>query len=204
MGLGERLYPYARGLITFLTLPDGERAALEKAAEHGPSHSFRLRCQAVLLKTDAQTKRTSLIIAQQLGGCEMSINDWIKRYQEQGLAGLKVKPGRGRKPLLNNKTDLAAVRRAVQGSRQHISLAKAELEQELGKEFSAQTKVRMVAPRRLCRRRHAALRRLDGAEGCWSLAEDRFLALPEGRPRQSNLIQNNYLMVLQSALGPSP
>ena len=48
----------------------------------------------------------------------MSVNDWIKRYQEHGLAGLQVKSGRGRKPIL---------------------LAKAELQQELGKEFSAQT-----------------------------------------------------------------
>jgi len=31
------------------------------------------------------------------------------------------------------------VRRAVQGSRQRLSLAKAELQRELGKEFSAQT-----------------------------------------------------------------
>jgi transposase len=125
--------------ITVLTLPDEERAALEKSAKHGPTYSYRLRCQAVLLKTDPQNKRTALAIAQQLGCCEMSVNDWLKRYQQQGLAGLKVKPGRGRKPILNQETDLAAVRRAVQGSRQRLSLAKTELEQELGKEFSALT-----------------------------------------------------------------
>ena len=125
--------------ITVLTLPDDERAALEKAVKHGPSYSFRLRCLAVLLKTYPQNKRTSLAIAQQLGCCEMSVNDWLKRYQEHGLVGLKVKAGRGRKPILNQSTDLAAVRRAVEGSRQRISLAKAELQQELGKEFSALT-----------------------------------------------------------------
>ncbi len=125
--------------ITVLTLPEGERAALEKASKHGPSHSFRLRCQAVLLKTDAQNKRTALAIAKQLNCCEMSVNDWVKRYQEHGLLGLKVKSGRGRKPILNKDTDLAAIRRAVQGSRQRLTLAKAELEQELGKEFSTQT-----------------------------------------------------------------
>jgi transposase len=125
--------------IMVLMLPNAERSALEKAARHGPSYSFRLRCQAVLLKTDAQNKRTSLAIAKQLGCCEMSVNDWLKRYQQEGLTGLKVKPGRGRKPILNKETDLAAVRLAVQGSRQRISLAKAELQQQLGKEFSAQT-----------------------------------------------------------------
>lgn len=125
--------------VTVITVTDQERAALEKAAKHGPTHSFRLRCQAVLLKTDAQHKRTSLDVAQQLGCCEMSVNNWLRRYQQQALTGLKVKPGRGRKSILHQETDLAAVRRAVQDSRQRISLAKAELEQELGKEFSLLT-----------------------------------------------------------------
>lgn len=62
-------------------------------------------------------------------------DDWLKRYQQQGLTGLQIKAGRGRKAILQKDTDLEAVHRAVQGSRQRISLAKAELERELGKEF---------------------------------------------------------------------
>lgn len=115
-----------------ITLTAEEQAALEKASKYGTTPSFRLRCQAILLKTQ---ERTSLDIAKQLGCCEMSVNDWLKRYQEHGLAGLKVQKGRGRKAILQTDTDLAAVRRAVQGSRQRLSLAKAELEQELGKQF---------------------------------------------------------------------
>jgi transposase len=118
--------------VTTVTLTAEERAALEKASQYGTTPSFRLRCQAILLKVE---KRTSLDVAQQLGCCEMSVNDWLKRYQQQGLAGLKVQKGRGRKAILQADTDLAAVRQAVQGSRQRLSLAKAELEQELGKKF---------------------------------------------------------------------
>ena len=55
------------------------------------------------------------------------------------MDGLKTKAGRGRKSILQADTDLAAVRQAVQSSRQRISLAKAELQQELGKEFSQLT-----------------------------------------------------------------
>lgn len=72
------------------------------------------------------------------------VNTWLKRYQQCGLAGLEVKPGRGRKPILNQETDLAAVRVAVQNNRQRVSLAIAELEQELGKEFSQQTLTRFL------------------------------------------------------------
>lgn len=119
-----------------ITLTAQERAALEKAAKYGSTPSFRLRCQAVLLKTQ---KRPSADVATQLGCCEVALNTWLKRYQQHGLAGLNVKTGRGRKPILHPGTDLAAVRRAVQDSRQRLSLAKAELEHELGKEFSQLT-----------------------------------------------------------------
>ena len=125
--------------VTVLTLSDNERAMLATTVKHSSSYSFRLRCQAALLKTDPQNKGTSLAIAQQLGCYEMSVNDWVKRYHEQGLLGFKVKPGRGRKPILNQHADLAAVRRAVQESRLRLSLAAAELQQELGREFSTHT-----------------------------------------------------------------
>ncbi len=83
---------------TVLPVTDHERAALEKAAKHGPSHGFRLRCQAVLLKTDAQNKRTSLAVAQQLGCCEMSVNDWLKRYKSTGFRASKSRKDAGASP----------------------------------------------------------------------------------------------------------
>ena len=78
-------------------------------------------------------------VAQQVGCCEVVVNTWMKRYQEFGMDGLETKAGRGRKSILQADTDLAAVRQAVQDNRQRISLAKAELQQELGKEFSQLT-----------------------------------------------------------------
>ena len=138
---------------TVVAVTAEERAALEKAAKYGRTPSYRLRCQAVLLKTD---KRASLAVADQLGCCEMSVNGWVKLYQEQGLAGLAVKKGRGRKAILQRETDLAAVRQAVQGSRQRISLPKAQLEQELGKEFS------QLTLRRFLKKTAAATNALEG------------------------------------------
>lgn len=110
-----------------------QKAALEKGAKYGSTPSFRLRCQAVLLKCD---KRTSLSVAKELGCCQISVNDWMKRFADQGIDGLKVAQGRGRKSILHRQSDYEVVRRAVQNSRQRIGMAKAELEKELGKEFS--------------------------------------------------------------------
>ena len=128
--------------ILFVTAE--QRVALEHSAKHATTYSVRRRCQAVLLKTD---KRPSRVVGQDLGCSEMAVNIWCRRYQEQGLAGLQTKSGRGRKAILHPTTDLDAVRRAVQQSRQRISLAKDELERELGKEFSLLTLKRFLKKR---------------------------------------------------------
>ena len=79
-----------------------------------------------------------------LSCCEVVVNTWLQRYQTQGLDGLHTKPGRGRKAILNPETDLAQIKAAVQSNRQRISLAKAELEEVLGKNFSQKTLERFV------------------------------------------------------------
>ncbi len=122
--------------LIILTLTDEERAALERGSRHGTSHAFRTRCQMILLKAQWLTSRQ---VADQVGCCEVVVNTWLARYQAQGLDGLKTRRGQGRRPILQAETDLAAVRRAVQNNRQRVSLAKAELTKELGKEFSALT-----------------------------------------------------------------
>jgi len=119
--------------IKTVAATDEQKVALEKGAKYGSTPSFRQRCRAILLKCDARTSRA---VAEELGCCEVSVNDWMKRFAEQGLDGLRVATGRGRKGILSQESDFDAVRRAVQGSRQRIGMAKAELEKELGKEFS--------------------------------------------------------------------
>jgi transposase len=118
-----------------------QKAALEKGAAYGSTPSFRLRCQAILLKTE---QRTSVDIAQELGCCEMSINDWMKRFDEQGVEGLKVAKGRGRKPILKQETDFSAIKQVVIDNRQRLRLAQAELNESLGKEFSLDTLKRFL------------------------------------------------------------
>jgi len=117
-----------------------QKTALEKGVKYGSTPSYRKRCQAILLKSE---KRTSLAIAQELGCCEMSVNDWMKRFEEQGIEGLEVAKGRGGKSILQ-QSDSDAVRRAVQQHAQRLSLAKAELEQELGRTFSQLTLQRFL------------------------------------------------------------
>jgi transposase len=129
------------GKIKTVELTVGQRAALEKGYRTGSSHAFRTRCQMILLKGE---RRTSSEIADLLGCCEVVVNNWLKRYESEGIDGLRTKPGRGRKPVLDADEDLPRVKAAVAANRQRISLAKAELEAELGKTFSTKTLQRYI------------------------------------------------------------
>jgi transposase len=129
------------GRFLKITLDDQQRAALEQGYRKGKSHAFRQHCQIVLLKAQG---RKSQEIAALLGCNPKSVNDWLHRFKAEGLQGLHIKPGRGRKTILSEATDSAKVRHAVQQHRQRISLAKAELEAALGKEFSQPTLVRFL------------------------------------------------------------
>lgn len=124
------------GKIRAIELTDVQRKALEKGYREGKTHFFRQLCQMVLLKSEG---RTSKELAAILGKCEQSINNWLDRWQEQGIEGLKIKSGRGAKPKLNQVTDLEKVKEAVKANRQRLSVAKAALEKELDKEFSTKT-----------------------------------------------------------------
>jgi transposase len=129
------------GKIKTVELTGAQRAALEKGYRTGSSHAFRLRCQMILLKSE---RRRAVEIADLLGCCEVVVNNWLKRYEAEGIDGLRTKPGRGRKPLLDAEEDLESVKAAVAANRQRISVARAELEAELGKTFSTKTLQRYI------------------------------------------------------------
>jgi transposase len=129
------------GKIKTVKLTKAQRIALEKGYRAGSSHAFRLRCQMILLKCE---HRTAAEIADLLGCCEVVVNNWLKRFEAEGIEGLRTKPGRGRKPILDAETDLQRVKAAVTANRQRISLAKAELEAAMGKSFSQKTLERYI------------------------------------------------------------
>lgn len=127
--------------IKTIALSEAERAALAKGYREGETHSYRQRCQILLLKSE---RRTSAEVAEILDCCEVSVNNWRKRYEAEGIEGLKTKAGRGRKPILDANTDLEAVKEAVQAHRQQLHVARAELEEALGKNFSTKTLERYI------------------------------------------------------------
>ena len=89
--------------LIILTLTDEERIALEKGSRHGTSHAFRTRCQMILLKAE---RLPAAQVAQRLGCCMLAVSGWVRRYRAEGISGLRTKPGRGRRAILDDGADL--------------------------------------------------------------------------------------------------
>lgn len=71
--------------------------------------------------------------------CEMSVNNWVRRYEKEGIEGLRTKGGRGRKPKINKGQQSALLLEKVKANRQQLRRAKAEFEQGGGPVASTQT-----------------------------------------------------------------
>ncbi len=88
------------GKKKIVSLSAEQRAELERGHRTGKSHTFRQRCQMVLLKSG---QRTSTAVAGIVGCCEIVINNWVKRYESEGIKGLETRAGRGRPPILSQQ-----------------------------------------------------------------------------------------------------
>ncbi|WKN40736.1 helix-turn-helix domain-containing protein [Tunicatimonas pelagia] len=119
------------GKIRKIELSEQERTVLLAGYHQGRSSAFRQRCHMILLKSEG---RTSQDVAAILGSNLVSVNNWLTRYEQEGIAGLSTRPGRGRKPILDLLNDKAKVREIVQQERQRLKRAKLILEEELDKQ----------------------------------------------------------------------
>lgn len=124
-----------------IDLTIAERTELEKGYKESKSKFFSQRCHIILLKNQGLTSQE---IANIFRVTIQPVNSWCKRYLENGIEGLKTKPGQGRKAILNREEDEQKVKAAIKKERQRLKLAKEDLEKELGKNFSTITLKRFL------------------------------------------------------------
>jgi transposase len=96
----------------------------------------RLRCQIPLLKAQG---RSAEDIGAIVDMCTITVHSWIKRYRTEGISGLLTKAGRGRKKLLKEQEDSAAVELSLQAHRQSLKATQAAYEASGGKKVSEDT-----------------------------------------------------------------
>lgn len=129
------------GKIKTIELTSVQRLELEYGFRHGTSHCLRMRCRAVLLKSDGLS---SVKVGKQTEMSLVSVNAWVKRFLSEGITGLQTREGRGRKPIMDC-SDEQAVRAAIEQDRQSVSKAKIAWQQATGKEASNLTFKRFLS-----------------------------------------------------------
>lgn len=131
------------GKTKVVELSADQRSALEKGYRKGASHAFRLRCQMVLLKSE---RRSSIEVAEALGCCEIVVNNWLRRFEEEGIEGLKTRPGRGRKPKLStqNPVHLQTVKAEIAKHPQSVKTVIAKLDDALDVQMHPDTLKRFL------------------------------------------------------------
>jgi transposase len=100
-----------------------------------------MRCRAVLLKSKGLSSQE---IGLQTEMSHISVNSWVKRFEQFGINGLHTRSGRGRKPIMNF-SDEAAVRKAIEQDRQSVSKARENWQNATGKEASDWTFKRFLS-----------------------------------------------------------
>ena len=78
--------------IKILELSEVDRLKLEKCYHNGSTHSFRIRCKSILLKSEGKSAPK---IAEMLEVTVPTVYTWVKRYEENGIKGLETRPGQG-------------------------------------------------------------------------------------------------------------
>ena len=141
------------GKTKVVELTAEQRAELDKSYRTGKSHCFRIRCQMILLKSE---KRTSVEVAEISGCCEMVVNNWLARYEKEGIKGLTTRAGRGRPPILSqqNPLHLQKVAAEIKNHPNSVKTVVAVLEADLDlamhpetlKRFLKKTSIGSVAP----------------------------------------------------------
>lgn len=115
-----------------IELSSCERMKLEEGFRNGESHCFRMRCHAILLKSQGMSNKAVGALTDMSA---ISVYSWLKRYRSEGFNGLYTKPGRGRKPIMDC-SDEDAVKAAIAEDRQSVSRARQVWQDATGKEAS--------------------------------------------------------------------
>jgi len=124
------------GRVNTPILTEIESKELEKLYKTSANDSLRRRCHLVLLKAD---NRSSKDVGKIVNMSDVTVNSWLNRYKSEGISGLKIKQGRGRKTIIDKLTDGAEIITLVKNHRQRVETAKAEWESSSGKKASLTT-----------------------------------------------------------------
>lgn len=129
------------GMITKIELSESARIKLNLGFKEGTSHCLRMRCKAILLKSEGLSSEA---IGKMVEMTQLFVNNWVKRCLHEGISGLETRKGRGRKSIMDY-SDEEAVRKAIENDRQSVNKAREAWQNAVGKEASESTFKRFLS-----------------------------------------------------------
>lgn len=84
-----------------LELTADQRQELTRARDHDPTPYVRERAAAILKVGAGQSVRAVARAGVLRPRRRETVATWVRRYLSEGVAGLRVRPGRGRKPAFS-------------------------------------------------------------------------------------------------------
>jgi transposase len=125
------------------SLSEEEKQSLKKGHTYGKSPLFRRKCHCVLLNHSGKTMTE---LASFFGVSLQSVRIWIRQWEQYGLEGLKLKPGRGRPPKLDATSDrqINVVKTLIKNEPKNLRKVTTQIKEQLGVEVSKKTLKRFL------------------------------------------------------------
>ena len=115
----------------YIKLTPEQKAALELAYKTGSTHDYRNRCHCILLSSQNWSVKQ---LSEFFQVSQLSVYKWFNRYEAEGIEGLQIRPGRGRKRKLDvdNSDHVRAVKVGLAKENRSIKQLREDLESKLG------------------------------------------------------------------------
>lgn len=120
-----------------------QKSSLKKGHKIGKRHSFRRKCQSILLSSDNKTIED---LSQLYGVTKRTVSSWFNAWESEGIKGLKLKPGQGRKPKLNrsDKDQVKAIKVLIENEPKNLKQVVVQIKSDFGIDLSKKTLKRFL------------------------------------------------------------
>ena len=124
-------------------LTEEEKYSLKQGYLQGKSPIFRRKCHSILL---SHSRKTIFELSSFFDVSDQTVRSWLKQWQSNGLAGLELQAGRGRKPKLkiDKAEHVETVKTLVENEPQNLHKVTAQIHVELGVKLSKKTLKRFL------------------------------------------------------------
>lgn len=124
-------------------LTETEKGSLKKGYTYGKSPIYRRKCHCILLSNSGKSTQE---LSDFFQVSKTSILKWFRLWEQKGIKGLELQPGRGRKPKLNSEDDkqVEVVKTLIENEPKNLFKVTAHIKEELDIDLSKKTLKRFL------------------------------------------------------------